>query len=77
MGAQRSGWEAAQAVPEVWDAGFLPRDVAPPALSGLAAGPAGGFAAGNELDVMLPGVALAGFAEDVTGPGWPLRGRVR
>ncbi len=56
-------------MPEVLDAGFLSRDVPPPALSGLAAGPAAGFAAGNELDVMLPGVTLAGFAEDVTGPG--------
>jgi hypothetical protein len=35
----------------------------------LAAGPAGGFAAGNELDVMRPGVPLAGFADEVTGPG--------
>jgi hypothetical protein len=60
---------ARAAVPEVLEAGFLSRDVAPPALSVLAAGPAGGFAAGNELDVMRPGVTLAGFAEDVTGPG--------
>ena len=59
---------AGAAVPEAWDAGFLPRDVAPSALSGLPAGPAGGFAAGNELDIMLPGVTLAGFADDVTGP---------
>ena len=67
-GAGRQSRSASAAVPEVLDAGFLPRDVAPPALSGLAAGPAGGFAAGNELDVMLPGVTLAGFAEDVAGP---------
>ena len=67
-GAGRQSRSASGAVPEVLDAGFLPRDVAPPALSGLEAGPAGGFAGGNELDVMLPGVALAGFAEDVAGP---------
>src|SRR5271165_6927733 len=64
-------WRETVAVPEVLTAGFLPRDVPAGALSGLsvlAAGPAAGFGSGNELDAMRPGVTLAGFADDITGP---------
>ena len=51
---------------EVLEAGFLPRDVSPSGVLALA-GPAGGFASGNELDTMVPCMTLAGFADDVTG----------
>ena len=52
---------------EALEAGFLPRDVSPSGVPALAAGPAGGFASGNELDTMVPCTTLAGFADDVTG----------
>jgi len=60
-------WRETEAVPEVLEAGFLPRDVAPSGLSPLADGPAAGFGSGHELDTMLSCVTLAGFADDVTG----------
>ena len=57
--------EADTRAEEAWDAGFLPRDVpAPPR-----AGAAGGFASGGPLDTAAPDVAVAAFAEEVTGPG--------
>jgi hypothetical protein len=68
LGAEGS-WRETEAVPEVLEAGFLPRDVAPSGLSPLADGPAAGFGSGHELDTMLSCVTLAGFADDVTGPG--------
>jgi hypothetical protein len=58
----------AAAVPEVFEAGFLPRDGFRPAVAALAAGPRGGFGSGGGLDTALPGVALAAFTEEVTGP---------
>jgi Domain of unknown function (DUF222) len=67
-GAVGAGRSAVEAAPEVLEAGFLPRDVSPPGLSALAAGPAAGFASSNELDTMSPCVTLTGFADDVTGP---------
>ena len=47
------------------DAGFLPRDV--PAVT-RSAGAAGGFASGGPLDGAPPELAVAHFAEEVTGP---------
>ena len=55
----------AEAKPEACAAGFLPRDV--PAAA-RAAGPAGGFESGGPLDAAAPDLAVAGFAEEVTGP---------
>ncbi len=57
---------AAEPVPELFEAGFLPRD---PALDppDLISGPAGGFAGGGVMDTAPPCSALAGFAEEVTG----------
>jgi Domain of unknown function (DUF222) len=62
------GRSALEAVPEVLEAGFLPRGGSRPGLAALAAGPAAGFGSSNELDTMPPCVTLAGFADDVTGP---------
>ncbi len=56
---------AAAAVPEVFEAGFLPRDGFRPAVAALAAGPRGGFGSGGGLDTALPGVALRRFTEEV------------
>ena len=47
------------AVPEVIPAGCLPRD---------GTGRGTGFADGGPLDVLVPGVALAGFADDGARP---------
>ena len=60
-------WRETEAVPEVLEAGFLPRDVAPSGRYPMA-GSAWGFGSGNELDVLVPCVTLAGFADDATGP---------
>ena len=58
--------QAAQAKDESWDAGFLPRDVP---VTARRAGPAGGFASGGPLDAAPPDLAVAAFADEVTGPG--------
>jgi hypothetical protein len=50
---------------EAWDAGFLPRSVPTAARR---AGAAGGFASGGPLDAAPPDLAVAAFAEEVTGP---------
>jgi hypothetical protein len=55
----------AEARAEAWAAGFLPRDVPPAARS---AGAAGGFASGGPLDAAAPDLAVAAFAEEVSGP---------
>ena len=57
---------AAEPAPELFEAGFLPRDpgLDPP---DLISGPAGGFAGGGVMDAAPPCSTLAGFAEDVTG----------
>ena len=47
--------------PGAIDAGFLPR-------GGTPAPGRGGFASGGALETCPPGPALAGFAEDATGP---------
>ncbi len=56
-------------VPEVADAGFLPRGIAGgPVTARLARGGRGaGFASGEELDTARPGPALAGFADAAAG----------
>ena len=61
-----SGSAAAEPVPELFEAGFLPRDpgLDPP---DLVSGPAGGFAGGGVMDTAPPCSTLAGFAEEVTG----------
>jgi hypothetical protein len=56
---------AAETPAEAWDAGFLPRDV--PTVT-RRAGPAGGFASGGPLDSAPPDLAVAEFADEVTGP---------
>jgi Domain of unknown function (DUF222) len=56
---------AAATPAEAWDAGFLPRDV--PTVR-RKAGPAGGFASGGPLNAALPDLAVAEFADEVTGP---------
>ena len=60
------GSAAAGPVPELFEAGFLPRDpgLDPP---DLISGPAGGFAAGGVMDAAPPCSTLAGFAEEVPG----------
>jgi len=60
------GSAAAEPGPELFEAGFLPRDpgLDPP---DLISGPAGGFAAGGVMDGAPPCSTLAGFAEEVTG----------
>ncbi len=65
-----SGSAATGPGPELFGAGFLPRDpgLDPP---DLICGPGGGFAGGGVFDAAPPGSTLAGFAEEVTGPsGW-------
>ncbi len=61
-----SGSASAGPGPELFGAGFLPRDrgLDPPDLM---SGPAGGFAGGGVFDAAPPGSTLAGFAEEVTG----------
>ena len=61
-----SGSAATGPGPELFDAGFLPRDpgLDPPELI---CGPAGGFAGGGVFDAAPPGSTLAGFADEVTG----------
>ena len=56
-------------VPECFDAGFLPRDADGPASRRPGRGGDSGFASGDALDTALPGPALAGFADAVTGTG--------
>ena len=56
-------------VPECFDAGFLPRDPDGPASRRRGTGGDSGFASGDALDTALPGPALAGFADAVTGTG--------
>ena len=56
-------------VPECFDAGFLPRDAEGPASRRPRRGGDSGFASGDALDTALPGPALAGFADAVTGTG--------
>jgi hypothetical protein len=60
------GSAAAEPVPELFEAGFLPRapGLDPP---DLISGPAGGFAGGGVMDAAPPCSTLAGFAEEVTG----------
>ncbi len=60
------GSAAAETVPELFEAGFLPREpgLDPP---DLVSGPAGGFAGGGVMDAAPPCSTLAGFAEEVTG----------
>jgi len=59
------GSAAAEPVPELLEAGFLPRDPGldpPDLISGN-----GGFAGGGVMDAAPPCSTLAGFAEEVTG----------
>jgi Domain of unknown function (DUF222) len=56
-------------VPECFDAGFLPRDADGTASRRPGRGGDSGFASGGALDTALPGPALAGFADAVTGTG--------
>lgn len=55
----------AEAPPETWTPGFLPRDV--PARR-VTSGAAGGFASGGALDTAKPCPVLAQFADEATGP---------
>ena len=64
--AAADAWEAGHPqAAEIIDAGFLPRDVPATVRS---AGAAGGFASGGPLDGAPPELAVAHFAEEVTGP---------
>ncbi len=65
-GGDTFGSAAAGPLPELFEAGFLPRDpgLDPP---DLISGPAGGFAGGGVMDTAPPCSTLAGFAEEVTG----------
>jgi hypothetical protein len=55
----------AEAPPEAWTPGFLPRDV--PARR-VTPGAPGGFASGGALDTAKPCPVLAAFADEATGP---------